>query len=192
MSAAELEIAIEKYSDNPEAVAELQGEQARRSKEEEQALLALEFQSRLEELIQLPRPPEEIKNLFLSYQEVEVGEPEEVDVTKIGDDGKPFLAKELRRAKVMQWVVAPNHICYLKTKSGTKTTTNGTKAAGQGKRTIHVWKREGGGEEAKLKDLGEFASGKNACDKAGLLVGGNSAIRVLRDSGYIVEYVNIE
>jgi len=191
MPLAELEKALESYSDNPEVIAELQEEQARRLKETEQALIAQAFQFKMEELIQLPCPPEGIKNLFLSYQEVEVGEPEEADITKIGDDGKPHLVKELRRAKAMQWVITPNHVCYL-TRNGSKATPNGVEVASHGKRTIHVWKREGEGKEAILKDLGEFASGKNACDKAGLLVGGNSAIRVLRDSGYIVEYVNIE
>lgn len=169
--------------------ARVMAEEALKAQVEHEATMA-RFQDGIAKAFSKLPHPDEVHNVYASWQEVDVptGEPEEVEVVKMnevtgkpvaGEDGKPVTEKVMRTptTKVWQWVVEVNHAM------AKPTTKAGTSAQATTKRAITVYKREGTNLIAK----GNFTSASKACEKLGLTIGGDSATRVLAREGYITE-----
>ena len=88
------------------------------------------------------------------------------------------LASELE-LKQCKLTVQPNHL-HQPTQASSG--TNGG-SDGNGKRAVTVFKRNG----TQLEEKGHFATCAKACRAIGLDVGGDSARRVLRRNGYVVD-----
>jgi hypothetical protein len=78
------------------------------------------------------------------------------------------------------WIAEPNHVCY---PHGSKAKSSNGNGGGTLKRAISVYKREG----MALNLIGHFKTGHACCVNLKLDDDGNSATRVLRDNGYLVE-----
>lgn len=120
--------------------------------------------------------PENIYNVYVRWAEVDVekGEAEEVEVTD--DKGVTTKVMRIPTVKEYQWVIEVNHA--IRQSAG-----SGADAPKTSKRAITVFKRNG----TNLEPKGNFASASKACDYLKLVIGGDSATRVLARDGYISE-----
>ena len=182
MSDEELDRAIGLYKDNPKVMELLNGIITGRATEAEQAKLTAKFSKGIEKLFATLAHPEGIMNVYACWAEVEVedteaGQAEEVEVVDtpaITDkDGKvttpAVMVTELRYPKVKQyqWVVKVNHAERVARGDTGKATTS--------KRAITVKKIVGD----RLEVVGNFVSATKACEHLNLIVGSDSAMRVL-------------
>ena len=162
-----------KYASNPSAVTLIDGILLARAKEEVQAKAKADFVRAIDKLVAKLPHPEDIMNVYLAWREVEmpVGEPEEVKL--------PNGTVEMRTPvqKLSKWVVEVNKGFVVKAGA---TTTGTTKTS---KRAITVYKRNGTNLELK----GHYQSASKACEALKLIVGGDSATRVLARDGFITE-----
>lgn len=176
-----------KYSNNPSVVTLIDGILETRGKEAQQVKARQKFTDGIGKLFATLPHPDDIANVYASWQEVDVesGEAEEVEVVDVlavtDKDGKittPAVMKTESRiptVKVHQWVVEVNKGFRVASGGGSTPTTS--------KRAITVFKREG----LALNEKGHFASASKACEALGLTIGGDSATRVLAREGYITE-----
>lgn len=137
--------------------------------------------------------PEDIHNVYASWQQLEVdvpipnSEPEEVDIVVepavLDTEGNittpAVMTTEMRQPTqkgiVPQWVVEVNKgFSVNRGASGTPATS---------KRAIKVFKRNG----TQLEEMGNFPSASKACEALKLTIGGDSATRVLARESFIVE-----
>lgn len=186
MSDSKLAELKEEHKDNPSVVASIDEVLELRAKQAEQAQAKVEFERQIQKLVAKLPHPEDINNIFLHWGEVDVKDGEPIDFAIIGE-GQVKLASDLTEDelaqnypieartpshKEYQWIVDVNHV---------------TKVSGGGgnipKRAISVYKRNG----TQLELKGNFGSASKACEALGIVVGGDSAIRVLRREGYFTE-----
>ena len=169
MSNEDLQALKAKYASNESIVKLIDGILEARQVEANKAKVRAKFESKVLKLAELPQPPEDVHNLYLRWAEVDEpqGKPIEVMVNGV---------KELRAptTKVWKWVIEVNKAFQI----GKSTTT--VKVA---KRSISVSKRVGN----TLEPVGNFTNATKACEYLKLIVGGDSANRVLQRDGYIVD-----
>lgn len=177
-----------KYSDNPSVVTLIDGILATRAKTAEQAVAMASFTKGIAKTFAKLPHPDNIHNVYARWAEVEVEdttqEPEMVDITtkqavtdKDGNVLEPAVIEPQPRYpthKEWGWVVEVNHAIRAVSTSDTP------KAS---KRAITVYKRHG----TTLEPQGNFVSASKACEALKLIVGGDSATRVLARDGFITE-----
>lgn len=167
----------DKYSDNPSVVSLIEGILATKAKTAEQAKAMATFEKGIAKTFAKLPHPDNIHNVYARWAEVDVadGEPELVDVTQ--PDG--VIVQESRQPshKEWGWVVEVNHAVRAVSPSDTP------KAS---KRAITVFKRSG----TQLEPQGNFTSASKACESLKILIGGDSATRVLARDGFITEPYN--
>jgi len=158
-----------KYASNESITKLIDGILQTRQVETAKAKVKSDFEAKVLKLAKLPTPPEGVHNLYLRWAEVDepTGEPEEVEV-----DGVKVMRQPT--TKVWKWVVEVNKGFQV-----TRTSTTAKVA----KRSISVSKREGN----NLVPVGNFTNATKACEHLKLIVGGDSAIRVLQRDGYIID-----
>ncbi len=176
MSSEDLAGLKDKYKDNASVVLLIDGILESRAKEEEQAKAKAKFEHGISKLFASLPHPEDVYNVYARWGEVEVdnGEPEEVEV--VDTFGGKAIELRTPKVKVYQWVVEVNHATRMASGGG-----DGKPKAT--KRAITVFKREG----TTLLPKGNYPSASKACEALGLVIGGDSATRVLSRDGYITE-----
>ena len=147
------------------------------ARQEAQAKAKADFEKTIGKLINKLPHPEDVHNVYLRWSEVDEAIPDselvEVEVT----NAEGIKSMEMRQpmVKVMQWVVELNKgFTVGKGASATPTTT---------KRAVTVNKRNG----QTLEFVGNFPSASKACEYLKLIIGGDSATRVLARDGYILD-----
>jgi len=201
LSDEQIEANLVKYAKMPSVVKLLEGIREARKVEQAQAQIELETEIAQEEIkarfasgisktfAKLPRP-DGVYNVYARWAEVDVPdttqEAEEVEIVVvqavIDKDGNivtpPEIETEKRypTKKEYAWVVEVNHAVKASSGSGTATPT-------ASKRAKTVYKRNG----TSLEPKGNFTNATKACEHLGLVIGGDSATRVLARDGYIVE-----
>ncbi len=169
MSDKQLEAFKKQYAGNEKVTVYIEAILAGRTKEAEEAKVKDAFEAKVLELVNLPKPPETIHNIYMAWRETDdTTKPEEVEVAGV---------KSIRYPKIWKWVTEVNHATDKVSKGEGSATTSA------GKRAITVYKRNG----TSLMAIGNFHTGSSACDHLKLDYAGTSAVRVLRDGGYIVE-----
>ena len=171
MSNEDLQALKAKYADNESIAKLIDGILGARQVEAAKVKAEADFQAKVLKLAKLPAPPENVHNLYLRWAEVDepTGEPE----VEVMIDGKPVMRQPT--AKVWKWVLEVNKAFQV---GRTGTTT--TKIV---KRSISVAKRVGN----TLEPVGNFTNATKACGYLKLIIGGDSASRVLQRNGYIVD-----
>lgn len=169
-----------KYSDNPSVVTLIDGILETRGKAKAQAKAKAKFEKGIAKLfLDLPHP-EDIHNVYVRWAEVEEeildGIAEEVEVV----DGEGNKSTEMRQptTKVFKWVVETN--------KGFTAGRQGTTTPTASKRAITVSKR-GQDNPNQLELVGHFASASKACELLKLVIGGDSATRVIQREGLFIE-----
>lgn len=188
MSDAEVADLKVKYPDNQSIVALADGILATREREATQARAMANFTKGIDKTFAKLPHPDSIHNIYARWGEVDVeeGEPEAVEVVvtpaEVNEKGNittpAVTATEMRcpTIKAMAWIVEVNH--------ATKVTSGSTPGQPKtSKRAITVYKRNG----TQLELQGNYISASKACDALKLIVGGDSATRVLSRDGYITE-----
>ena len=172
MSTEDIEEMKGKYADNASVILLLDGILETRVKEKAQAKAKADFEKGIAKTFEKLPHPEDVHNVYVRWGEVEVatGPEEEVEV-----DGEKVMRTPT--TKQYQWIVQVNH--SVKLASG----ASGKGGNGVSKRAIKVFKRNG----TQLEDKGDYPSATKACEALGLIVGGDSATRVLARDGYITE-----
>jgi len=185
-----------KYVDNSSVVTLIDGILETRGKEAEAIKVKVDFERGIAKLLAKLPHPDDVHNIYVRWGEVDVadGELEEVvfdskgvviPMTLLIEDMTPEQLDELGSYtyetrqpshKEFQWIVEVNHA----TKVTGNSTTGVTTAS---KRAITVYKRNG----TQLELKGHYASASKACEALGLIIGGDSAIRVLARDNYITE-----
>jgi hypothetical protein len=141
-----------------------------RSNLAKQAKIEAEFSAKVAKLTKLPAPPDGIHNLYLNWSIVEIPQ----DIPEGCSEAKQ---KELEAnpIKTWQWVITTN-------KGFTQGKATSTES-GTSKRAITVHSRNG----TSLVFVGNFRTGAEACEYLKLSTNGDSAPRVLKANGYIVD-----
>jgi len=172
MSNEDLRALKAKYADNESIAKLIDGILEARRKEEAQVKVKATHNKKVNDFYaKLGEPPEGTHNHYARWAEVDepTGEPE----VEVMIDGKPVMRQPT--AKVWKWVLEVNKAFQV---GRTGTTT--TKIA---KRSISVAKRVGN----TLEPVGNFTNATKACEYLKLIVGGDSASRVLQRNGYIID-----
>lgn len=169
MSNEKLEALKVEYSDQPSVATLIDGILETRAKAEEQAKAKLDFVKTIDKLVAKLPHPDDVHNVYLHWGEVEVevGEPEAVEVTD--DEGNKTTELRIPKVKEFQWIVEVNHA----TKGGGTT----TKADGNGKTRAKAIMVDLDGNH-----IGNFRSGEEACKHLGYETRGDSGNRVLREA----------
>ena len=168
MSDEDLEALKAKYATNESIVKLINGILERRQVEADKAKVKLDFEAKVLKLAKLPTPPEDVHNLYLRWAEVDEprGEPIEVTVNGVPEQRTPTT-------KVWKWVIEVNKGFQVARASTTKAN----------KRSISVSKRTGN----LLEPVGNFSNATKACGYLKLIVGSDSANRVLQREGYVID-----
>jgi len=178
MSIAELKRFKSQYKNN-EAVCKIVDGYIEARLKEEQANKAKDTlkTSLLDTLSKLDKP-DDLYNIYLRFAEVEEvdEDAEAVEVEIVDDDGNKHTELRKPTRKVKQWVVEFNKAFTVISKSSGG--SNGSK------RAISVYKHH---TDKADELIGHFPTGSDACKYLGIKVGGNSAPRLLRESGYILQ-----
>lgn len=180
MSNEDLANLKDKYSDNASVVLLIDGILETREREATQAKLKAKFVASITKLYAKLPHPDGVHNVYARWGEMEVesGEPEPVEVivtpAEVNGDSKiikpAVTTTEMRipKVKAYQWVVEVNHA--VKTVSGEPSAPKTSKRAITVKR-IH--------DDRAPEFIGNFPSASKACEYLGLLIGQDSAMRVL-------------
>ena len=189
MSIAELKTFRVQYQSNESIVKILDGYIEVKEREEAEAKARADFAKAIGKLTEKLPHPEDIHNVYLVWREVDVEdtsqEAEMVDivvkVAEMDGDGRitePAVIEPQPRyptTKVNMWVVELNKgFQVVKATNGTPSTT---------KRAITLHKRSG----TQLVPIGNFPSASKACEYLKIVIGGDSATRVLNREGYILD-----
>lgn len=178
LSNDQLQAMKEANPDNASVVAMIDKILGDRAKQEEQAQANSDFAKGIEKLVSKLAHPDNIHNVLIRWakQEVDDTSVEAENVEVPNTDGTEGTHPEARfpKVEVEGYVVEVNHITKLGASGGTTTPT-------ASKRAIVVYKHNPEGAD---DNAGEFTSASKACEKLGLTVGGDSAMRVLQREGY--------
>ncbi len=169
MTDEELNKFAKQYASNIKVAPMVKEEQDYRVEVAREAKVKADFEAKVLELANLPKPPEAIHNVYMAWREVEDFTKPEVVVV----DGKPTN----RFPKAWKWVVETNHADKVVSGQGTSTTSSGTK------RAITVYKVVAG----KLVWVGNYSAGSKACADLSVDAGMGSANLALSKSGYLVQ-----
>jgi len=168
----------EKYADNASVILLLDGILETRRKVATQAKAKADYVKGITTLVgkHLAIQPEGETNVLITWEEADIadGEPEEVMVNGTTELRTPHH-KEVKP-------VVRTNVFWSETTSVNRS-ASGKGNNGVSKRAIRVFKRSG----TQLIDKGVYASATKACEALGLIVGGDSATRVLARDGYISE-----
>ena len=173
MSIPELQHFKEQYAGNESIIKIVDGYIVVKEQEIAKAKAKDEFGKVIAKMVAKLPHPDDVLNVHLRWAEVEVEdtsqEPEEVEVEGV---------KELRypKIKMFQWVVELNKGFQV-----SKTSSGGNQVSGTSKRAITVKRIEG----ESLVPVGNFHSANEACKHLRLIIGGDSANRVLQRDGYL-------
>lgn len=165
----------------------VEAEIAKRNESSKLAMQALEVEAKNQELIQaqnakilkifakeFPTKPENLTNILMVWNEVDVLDGEPIEVTVNGKvESRQASHKELH-------LEVKRNVFWSNTQAESRTTT---KTETKRKLAESVFKRNGD----RIELVGNFRNGHEACVYLKLDDDGNSANRVLRDSGYIIE-----
>lgn len=165
------------YKDNPKVIALIDSILEGRKQEAIKAKVKSDFEAKIANLAKLPPPPDGIYNIYMVYGDVD--DTSKPEVVKLTDAKTGVVTEETRYPKIKAWTIATNHADQIRRGTGSNAANGDTTS----KRAITVYKRAGN----QLETQGNFRSGSKACDFLKLDYAGNSAVRVLRDNGYIVE-----
>lgn len=188
MSIPELETFKKQYSDNESIVKIVDGYIEVKVREDAQAKAKADFTKAIEKLVNKLPHPEDVHNVYLRWAELEVEdrsqEPEMVEVVvtpaEVDKDGAIVVdaitepQPRYPMVKTWAWVVELNKGFQIARGVGQPTTS---------KRAISVHKREG----STLQFVGNFQSASKACEYMKIIIGGDSATRVLARDGYILD-----
>ena len=194
MTIAQIEAQKELYPDNESIIKILDGYIIIKAQEQAQVKAKEDFGKTITKLIAKLPHPEDVHNVYLAWKEVEVEDTtqdaEEVSIKLeeprniTNDEGDAITlpigteVKELRypKTKVSMWVVELN-------KGFQVGRSTGSTASTATKRAITLKKIEGD----SLVPSGNFRTGSEACGHLKILLGGDSATRVLQREGYLVQ-----
>jgi len=171
----------DKYADNTSVVLLIDGILETRGREQAQAKAKAQFTNGIAKVFAKLPHPEDISNIYVHWGEVDIpaGEPEELSEDVCKATGLEIGTMRTPSHKEFQWIVEVNKGIVIKRADGNGTATTG-------KRAITVYKRNG----TQLEEKGHFISASKACEHLKLILGADSATRVLGRDGYIVEPYN--
>ena len=178
MSIAELETFKTTYKENDSIVKIIEGYIEVKTRQEAQEKAKADFAKAIGKLVDKLPHPDDVHNVYLRWAEVEVPIPNS-ELVELSEDvckanGLEVGTKRQPTHKVYQWQVELNKGFTVGKSAATPTTS---------KRAITLHKRDG----LSLTFIGNFPMASKACEHLKLLLGGDSATRVLQREGYIVD-----
>lgn len=170
MSIDELVRFKEQYAANESVTKIVDGYIETKTRQEAQVKAREDFVKVIDKMVNKLPHPDDVHNVYFAWREVEeedkTQEAEEVEI--VYTDGEKGTEVRYPKVKVDKWVVELNKGFQIA--KGTSTASSATS-----KRAITVHKRNG----TSLEFVGNFTNATKACEHLELIVGGDSAMRVL-------------
>lgn len=183
MSIPELENFKKTYEANESVTKIIDGYIEVKTRELAQAKAREDFGKAIGKLVDRLPHPEDIHNIYLAWREVEVEDTSQEAVELAPEvceaNGLEVGTKRHPLHKVPVWVVELNKGFQVAKASSTGSPVTS-------KRAILVSKRSTDNPN-HLEEVGKFASASKACEYLKLILGGDSATRVLLRDGYFLE-----